>query len=62
MVLCYCFFSDGAVSVHPVGRRVITMILHLVIFITLHLFVALDLWIYPIVYTFFVFVLRKPFN
>ena len=23
---------------------------------------ALDLWIYPIVYTFFVFVLHKPFN
>ena len=40
MVLCYRFFSDGVVSVHPVGRRVITMILHLVIFITLHLFVA----------------------
>ena len=34
------FFSDGAVSVHPVGRMMITMILHLVIFIALHLFVA----------------------
>ena len=40
MVLCYRFFSDGAVSVHPVGRMVITMILHFVIFIALHLFVA----------------------
>ena len=43
MVLCYRFFSDGAVSVHPVGRMVITMILHFVIFvifIVLHLFVA----------------------
>ena len=40
MVLCYLFFSDDAVSVHPVGRMVITMILHFVIFIVLHLFVA----------------------
>ena len=40
MVLCYLFFSDDAVSVHPVGRMVITMILHFVIFIALHLFVA----------------------